>query len=68
METVALIWFFAMLIGSSVVIGYDAGQKTERLNHSQVTTTETDAGSLEVWKGDESSSVRVYWDKKGQTK
>lgn len=64
METAALIWFFALLFGSGLTIGYVEGQKLQGDKSPQQAPTVVDAGSSEVWKGTESSSVRVYWDPK----
>ena len=62
METAALIWFWALLLGSISLIGIGEKQKMEReASEASVETKQesTDAGP--VWTGDASSSSRTYW-------
>ena len=62
METAALIWFWALLLGSISLIGLGEKQKMEReASEASVETKQesTDAGP--AWTGDASSSSRTYW-------
>lgn len=63
METVAVIWFWSILFGAVSLISIGEKQKLDNTAAPHDVVTVKDAGS-EVWKGDESSSVRVYWDTK----
>lgn len=63
METVAIIWFWSMLFGAVSLISVGEKQKFDNTAASHNVVTVKEAGS-EVWKGDESSSVKVYWDTK----
>lgn len=68
METVAFVWFLSLLFGSGLLIGYAETHKAVT-NKEQSPVVSVDAGpSEQEWKGNESSSVRVYWDRTGQTK
>lgn len=62
METVAVVWFWAMLFGaiSLISVGEKKGVDKAVTPHEESVAV-TDAGA-EVWVGNESSSVRVYWD------
>lgn len=65
METVAVIWFWSILFGSIALIGVGEKQKLDKASEvkQESVVTVKDAGA-DVWKGTESSSVRVYWDTK----
>jgi len=62
METVAVVWIWAMLLGaiSLISVGEKKGIEKSAVPHEE-SVAEVDAGS-ETWVGNESSSVRVYWE------
>lgn len=62
METVAVVWFWAMLFGAISLISVGEKKSVDKaVTPHEEPVAVTDAGA-EVWVGNESSSVRVYWD------
>ena len=59
METAALIWFWALLLGSISLIGIGERQKLETEASIETKPEVVDAGP--AWSGDASSSSRTYW-------
>lgn len=62
METVAVVWFWAMLFGAISLIGVGEKKSLDKATapHEESVSV-VDAGA-DGWVGNESSSVRVYWD------